>query len=414
VPRPEDPTAPAPRGCPVTGPATGQVTGHASPTLPTDGSPLHPSPVLGEWREQAPATPLHYADGHRGWIVTRLDLARAVLEDARFSQRPQRFPLPTIAAPPELDVEAQEALASADLLNLDGAEHVRLRRSLTKRFSFRAVQAMQESVSAVVASALDRLLAHGSPADIAREYAEPISAAMHCHVLGIPPSHAQQFSDLFVEPSTTQRKFDFIREVLALRAAAPGDDVLSDLLAADLSPREVQGLSFVLMVSGRDSAASMISTSVVALLTHPDQLALVRRDPSVLDRGVEELLRFGTPFLTVFPRTALEDVELPGLRVEAGQTVSVSPMAANRDETAYVGADSLDLERDALGHLTFGHGRHGCVGQQLARMEVREAVSQLVTALPTLRLVDADQASARPFAHEVGVYDPGSARVAWD
>ena len=384
-------------------------------TLPTDGTPLKPSATFGVWREEGGATPLVYPDGHEGWIVTRHELAKEVLADRRFSQQPhERFPMPQDrAAARDLDDAGLEAIRVADLLGMDGDEHSRLRRLITSRFTVKAARGRQEFVQQVVAEQIAALRDHGAPADAWVDYAQPISARVHREVLGIPDSHAQRFWDLFVQRSTRQEQFDFIRDVLALKREAPGDDLLSDLLAADITTAEVEGLALVMMSSGRDSVAYMIATTTTALLANPEQLAALRDNPDLMPAAVEEFMRYGAMFLTLFPRTATDDIELEGLTVKAGQTVSVSPVGANRDGRRFDHPDAFDVSRDAFGHVGFGHGPHGCVGQQLARIEIGQAVMALVRELPGLTLVHAEQLEPMPFAHPVATYEAGSVIVSW-
>ncbi|QOR70774.1 cytochrome P450 [Ruania alkalisoli] len=323
------------------------------------------------------------------------------------------MPLETGSSAEPPDLAAQRSMREAGLLGLDGAEHARLRRAITSRFSVRAVRGIRDVVASTVSDQLQRLLAGGSPGNVTTAYAEPISARMHCHVLGIPNEFADTFSTLFVGGGTTQQKFDFIREVIDAKRTHPGEDVLSDLVRGELSQSEIEGLALVLMASGRDSVAYMITTTTVALLTHPDQRAVLRTDPALMTGAVEEFMRYGAMFLTLFPRTALEDVELDGVRIRAGQSVSVSSVGANRDERKFEEPHRFDVKRDAFGHLGFGHGRHGCVGQQLARVEIAEAISQLFATVPDLRLVEAEQMSPQPFANPVGTYEAGDVIVAW-
>jgi cytochrome P450 len=222
---------------------------------------------------------------------------------------------------------------------------------------------------------------------------------------------------LFVHPATTQQRMDYIRAVIAAVGDRRDEDVLSDLLTAEdtgeLSRDEVEGLMMVLMMSGRDTVAYMIATMTVALLQNPDQLARLRAEPELLPTALEELLRYSTMFVTVFTRTPTEDVELEGVHLPAGRTVSVSITAANRDPARFEHPDVLDVTRDAAGHVAFGHGIHGCVGQQLARVELQEAIGALITEFPDLRLVSAEQLEPMPFANDVATYQAGSVIVAW-
>jgi cytochrome P450 len=358
---------------------------------------------------------LRYADDHVGWIVTRHHAAQEVLSDARFSQQPWRMPAGSLEAEPiELDDEAVEALRVANLLGLDGEQHTRLRRSITSRFTVKAARGRREAVSAIVREQLAVLRSQPTPANLTEHFAQPISARVHCLVLGIPDRFADQFTVLFVGESSVQEKFDFLRAVLEAKRTDRGEDVLSDLLGSDLSTAEIEGLTLVLMTSGRDSVAYMIATTTVALLTHPEQLALLRADPTLMPGAIEEFMRFGAMFITLFPRTATEEVVVDGVTIHAGQSVSVSSVAGNRDERRFPNPEEFDVTRDAYGHLGFGHGLHGCVGQQLARIEITEAITQLIGGIPSLRLVHAEQSEPMPFAHPVATYEAGAVLVGWD
>lgn len=401
---------------------------HAS--LPGDGTPLRPSPSFAIWRETASATPLKFQDGHDGLIATGYDLARAVLSDPRFSMRPERLPLgpvgdlasdkdvPNAALPAEipgpLDNDAQISEQS-NLLILDGAEHSRLRRLVTPRFSLKQARSRRDWINNMVSEQLALFKAKQQPADIWRDYGLPIAARTHCHVIGVPETHLETFVELFEGSSTAQQKYDFIREVLELRKANPGEDVISDLLASEeITRHETEGVLRLLLGAGRDSVAYLIATTAVALLTNPEQLELLLADPDKIDSAVEEFMRYGSMFITLFPRTAVEDLELEGVAIKAGQSVSVSTVAANRDPARWENPDVFDVTRDGLGHLGFSYGVHGCIGQQVARIEIAEGIKQLILGCKGLRLVEAEQLSPMPFAHPVAVYEAGAVLVEWD
>ncbi|TCK64300.1 cytochrome P450 [Curtobacterium sp. PhB136] len=408
-------------------PQEAPVSGCPFHQLPADSTPLTPSPRFAAWRDAGPATPLEYQDGHVGLVVTRYDAARAVLGDPRFSQVPHRMPRGPAPDPaeggtpdhdpdpaPPLDDAARRSIDAANLLALDGDVHQRMRRGVTGRFSVKQVRGREPEVHASVERQLEHLRSTGGPVDLFAEYAQPIAARTHCSVIGVHEDLVPEFSRHFVRGTTTQERFDFIRRVVDRRAADPGDDVITDLLASDFSREELEGLVFQLMSAGHDSVAYLIATATVALLTHPDQLERLRADPARVAPAIEEFMRTGAMFLTLFPRTATEDLEIEGVAVRAGQTVSVSPVGANRDSRRFEDPERFDVDRDAFGHLGFGHGPHGCIGQQLARLEIRLAITRLLTGLPGLRLVDAEQLRPLPFANPVATYEAGAVVVAWD
>ena len=383
--------------------------------IPNDGTPLCPSSTFATWREEGAATPLEYSDGHIGMIINRYELARMVLEDKRFSQSPPRMPAHHgDVLTKGYELTSGNELDAGNVLGLDGEQHARIRRTILNRYSVKSARSYESDMKEIIAKQFEILMAQPRPVDITKHYSQPISAAGHMRVLGIPEKFRSRYSELFVEESETDQKIAFLREVLAVKKSELAEDVLSDLLRTDLTVPEIEGLTLSLMVSGRDSVAYMISTAMTALLNNPDQLEALKNDPELIHGGMEEFMRVGAMFLTVFPRTATEDVEFGDVKIPAGVSVSVSPVAANHDERQFSDPDRFDLSRDAFGHMGFGHGIHGCVGQQVARVEIKTAVMQLISNTSGLRLVEAEQNKPIPFAHPVATYEAGEVIVDWN
>jgi len=390
-------------------------------SVPVDGTPLTPSPSFAAYREAAPAVPLRYADGHEGLLTTNWEFARSILEDPRFSLKNWRFPLDRQAGAAHsqveddpIDAEAEEALEVANLLKMDAPEHGRLRKAITGRLSVRSSRSYQEQVHENVRRQVEHLLAVGSPANLTVEFAEPVSAYDHCLVLGVADEFVPEFFEIFLTSSPRQRKHDYVRKVVAAKRSDLGEDITSDLIRSDLTPAEIEGVLVLVMAAGRDTVAYMIATATNMLLKNPEQLQLLRANPQLIETGIEEILRYGAMFVTLFPRTATEDVDIHGIRIAKGTTVSASPVAGNRDPQHWEHPDTLDLTRDAFGHLSFGHGQHGCVGQQYARMQLKEAITQLIAAMPDLSLVEAEQDEPiRPFPSELPTYHAGDVIIAW-
>ena len=383
--------------------------------IPNDGTPLCPSSTFATWREEGAATPLEYSDGHVGMIINRYELARMVLEDKRFSQSPPRMPAHHgDVLTKGYELTSGNELDAGNVLGLDGEQHARIRRTILNRYSVKSARSYESDMKEIIAKQFEILMAQPRPVDITKHYSQPISAAGHMRVLGIPEKFRSRYSELFVEESETHQKIEFLREVLAVKKHELAEDVLSDLLRTDLTVPEIEGLTLSLMVSGRDSVAYMISTAMTALLNNPDQLEALKNDPELIHGGMEEFMRVGAMFLTVFPRTATEDVDFGDVKIPAGVSVSVSPVAANHDERQFSDPDRFDLSRDAFGHMGFGHGIHGCVGQQVARVEIKTAVMQLVSNTSGLRLIKAEQNEPIPFAHPVATYEAGEVIVDWN
>lgn len=387
--------------------------------LPGDSTPTHPSARFAQWRDSGVMVPLRYRDGHEGLLVTRYDEARAVLTDRRFSQQPQRMPRAEApveegVAPGELDGHGVVADASGNILGMDGNAHVRLRKAVTRRFSGRSARTHRPRIAEIVAEQRDVLIAAGPGADLLDLYAEPISIRVHAMVLGVADHLLERYAQYYVHGAPRQAQHDLLREAIAYRREHPAECVISDLLGNDdLTDAEVEGLLHMLSLSGRDTVAYMISTGTVALLDTPGQYAGLVADPELVPAAVEEIVRYCTMFLTVFPRTATEPVTIGDRTIPTGTTVSVSAVSANRDERRFPDADHLDVHRDARGHVAFGDGPHGCVGQQLARVELDEAFRALVTRLPGLRLVSTGLHAPTPLANPVATYAARPVHVAW-
>ncbi|WP_214318314.1 cytochrome P450 [Nonomuraea sediminis] len=387
------------------------------PSLPTErpaGRPFDPPAGLAEL---GPLSRLQYPDGHLGWLATSHALVREVLADPRFSVRPEIRHVP-IPGTPGSDRPAPPGIFTA----MDAPEHTRYRRLLTGQFTVRRMRRLTEQVQAITTEHLDAMARHGSPADLVTELAQPVPAQVICELLGVPYADRARFQadalKLF-RLGTAQEEMiaaytavqGFIAELVPAKRAQPGDDLLSGLTATDLTDEELINIGFVLLGAGLDTTANMLALGTYALLTHPDQLALLRSDPGLADHAVEELLRY----LSVIPftvRTALEDVELDGRTIKAGESITLSVPAANRDSAHFADPDTLDLLRATGGHVAFGHGIHQCLGQQLARVELQVALPALVTRFPTLRLAAEPQDIA--MRTDMIIYGVHALPVAWE
>ncbi|WP_409180094.1 cytochrome P450 [Amycolatopsis sp. VS8301801F10] len=363
-------------------------------TLPTErpaGLPFDPPRGLAELREKSPLSRLDYPDGHAGWLVTGHALAREVLADHRFSARAELRHLPVPGAPGS-DQPAPPGMFGS----MDAPEHTRYRRLLAGQFTVRRMRRLTERIQAVADECLDAMAARGGPADVVAALAQPLPAQTICELLGVPYSERDRFQQqalaLFRLDNTPEETgaayaavHGVIGELVAAKRKAPSDDLLSDLTGSDLTDPELVNIGFTLLGAGLDTTTNMLALGVFALLEHPDQLALLRGDPQLADNAVEELLRY----LSIIPftvRTALEDLELAGEQITAGESVTVSVPAANHDPARFPSPEKLDLRRKAGGHVAFGHGIHQCLGQQLARVQLRVALPALLTRFPSLRL----------------------------
>jgi cytochrome P450 len=386
------------------------------PTTRPSGCPFDPPAELARLREHRPISPMHFPDGHVGWLATSHALVRAVLADPRFSSRYElmHYPLAAVGEMPPAPV--------GDLTGIDAPEHTRYRKLLAGKFTVRRMRELTTRMEEITAEHLDAMERHGGPVDLVRAFAQPVPGLMICELLGVPytdresfQGHAATMTSLDATPEEQYAAFDalraYVHELVLAKRADPTDDLLGDLTTSDLGDEELAGIGGFLLGAGLDTTANMIALGTFALLSHPGQLAALRADPGIAEQAVEELMRY-LSITHTGARTALEDVELDGHLIKAGQTVALAIQAANRDPAKYADPDTLDLRRHATGHVAFGHGIHQCLGQQLARVEMRVAIPALVTRFPTLRL--AVPAEDVPMRTGMDIYGVFRLPVTWD
>ncbi|MFD8824357.1 cytochrome P450 [Streptomyces sp. NPDC059605] len=395
---------------------------HTVATMPAarrPGCPFDPPAELVEAQGHGPISRYTFPGGRPGWLVTGYDEVRAVLADQRFSSRKELLLHPTIDYG---DIEAPEA-PPGEFLLMDEPRHSRYRKPLMGKFTVRRMRLLTERVEQITAEHLDAMEEAGPPTDLVTAFANPIPAVMICELLGVPYEDRGSFQEQvrsFMDRETSDEELiaaytatqHYLAELVAAKRANPTDDVLSDLTDSDLTDEELRGMALILLAAGIDTTANMLALGTFALLRHPEQLAALRTDPGLTDRAVEELLRYLSVAKT-FMRTALEDVEVGGRLIEAGSPVILSYNTANRDPGRFTAPHALDLGRQNGGHLAFGHGIHQCLGQQLARVELRVAFPALLDRFPTLRLaVPPEEVALRPELADI--YGVKSLPVAWD
>ncbi|QGV79481.1 cytochrome P450 [Streptomyces ficellus] len=382
-----------------------------------EGCPFDPPAGLAPLREREPLTRLRYPDGHLGWLATGYATVRAIAADPRFSSRQElmHFPIP---GGPEGPLPPGTV---GDMTAMDAPEHTRYRRLLAGKFTVRRMRQLTSRVEEITAQHLDAMERNGPAVDLVEAYAHPVPALMICELLGVPEADREVFkrraaaisdpgSSLDEQVAAMTGLGEFVHELALAKRAHPTDDVLSDLTGSDLTDAELAGVGSFLLAAGLDTTANMLGLGTFALLSHPEQAAALRADPGLADQAVEELLRHLSIVHTGI-RTALEDVEMDGRLIRAGESVTLSVQAANRDPARFDDPDSLDLRRRATGHLAFGHGIHQCLGQQLARVEMRVAFPALFTRFPTLRL--AVPPEDVPLRGAMGIYGVRSLPVTW-
>jgi cytochrome P450 len=401
--------------------------------LETDSEDLPEGmPYLRETRHDPPAALLalqdrplrrmkYYPDGAEGWLVTGYAESRRILSDPRFVTG-ERF----VRSPTELPhffVSSSEHVPPGFFFFTDPPDHTRLRRKITGALTLKRMKDLGPRITDIVDDSIAALRDAGSGADLMREFGLPVPSLVICEMLGVPYADRDRFqrtsNDIFDQVLPVERRseaaaelFAYVRELVPAKRTDPGADMLSALAADDdLTDDEAAGIGMILLLGGHETTANMFGLGTLALLEHPDQLARLRAEPELMEGAVEELLRYLTVAHAGMMRIVKEDAEIDGRLLRAGEYITVAPHAANRDPARFDRPNEFDVGRDAQGHIAFGHGVHQCVGQQLARVEMRIGFARLLAAFPGLRL--AVPPEEIPLRTGMFIYGVDSLPVAW-
>ncbi len=363
-----------------------------------DAGPFNPPSQITQLRETRPVCPMIFPDGHEGWFVTGYEAVRQLMADTRFSSRQDIGIIHVPFETPGMPVQTEPSPPEPGLfISMDPPDHTRLRRKLIGAFTVRRMKQLEEHITEITERQLDHLASLTPPVDLVAEFALPVPSLVICELLGVPYTDRETFqanSTRFMERDISLddkiaaygAMMGYLTELVTRKRAEPGDDILSDLARHDdLSIEELTGAAFLLLLAGHETTANMLALGTFALLEHPHQLAELRDNPDLMPDAVEELLRY-LSVGDLFYRYATEDIELGGETIPEGSTVFVSLLAANHDPKRYDNPDTLDIHRNARGHLSFGHGVHQCLGQQLARIEMRAGFTGLLRRFPSLKL----------------------------
>lgn len=373
-----------------------------------------PYPAYAQMRREQPLARIVTPDGLPIWFVTRYDDVLQVLKDPRFVKdfRSVMTSEQLANIPP---VPHSLQILNATLLDRDPPDHTRLRTLVSQAFTPRTVEQLRPRVQAIADELLDAV-ADRREIDLIDTYAFPLPIMVISEMLGIPHADRDQFrrwSNVLVHGSFEMQAHadelaaadafvDYLRALVAARRSSPRDDLVSGLVQAEeqgdkLGEDELIAMIFLLLVAGHETTVNLIGNGVLALLRHPDQLALLKRDPTLIIGGIEELLRHDGPVETSSPRFAREDVPIGEHVIRRGEMVLVILDSASRDDAHFVQPDDLDITRERNRHLAFGHGIHYCLGAPLARIEGQIAINTLLRRCPDLRLaVDPEQLVWRP------------------
>ncbi|MDH6605135.1 cytochrome P450 [Streptomyces sp. SAI-208] len=356
-----------------------------------------PYPALAALRARCPVQALPTESGGRpGYLVTGYAEARAALGDPRLSKDTAAF-----FAGKESRRRLHPAVAHT-MLACDPPRHTRLRKLVTKAFTAGAVLRLRPFIAQVTGELLDRWPA-GERFDFVSALAVPLPVIVICELLGVPvkdrPDVQRWSGELFaagrpdVIDAASHDLADYMTGLVAAKRRDPGDSLLDGLIAARdggerLSEEELVSLAVLLLVAGHETTTHFLGNATLALLQRPGQLERLRGNPDDIPAVLDELLRFDSPVSTAAFRFTTEAITLGGVGIPPGTPVLVALGAANRDPGRFPSPDLLDLDRDAAGHLAFGHGIHRCVGAPLAKAEAEIALRAVLTRFPGIRLAE--------------------------
>jgi hypothetical protein len=380
-----------------------------------------PAPELKQKQEQGPLHKVRLRDGSTAWLVTRYADQRQAFRDTGISASPL-----SPGYPKQTEMTDEEA-GSAGFILMDEPDHTRLRRMVTAPFGVKKVQAMRPGIQKIVDEKLDEILAGPKPIDLYDQFALHVPSLVICQLLGVPyedhdffQAESMKIVDLRDEERRREGMMNlggYLYQLLEKKQAEPADDLLSGLAefvkSGEIDPIGATTTAVLLLFAGHETTANMIALGTLALLDHPDQLALLRDsdDPELFASAVEELLRYLTIIHIGSRRAATEDVEIAGQVIKAGEGVILPLDLSNRDPEIFENPDELDLTRNFKNHLSFAFGPHQCLGLPLARLELEVVFSTLFKRIPELRL--ATTRDTITFKEEGAVYGIAKLPVTW-
>ncbi|MFK0021234.1 cytochrome P450 [Streptomyces sp. NPDC090798] len=377
--------------------------------------PFSPVTEHVQLRQDEPSARVTLPSGSQAWVLTRHDDIRTMLADPRLNANR------TLPGIPQLTDRPKARLGSS-LITVDSPEHRRRRREVAGEFTVKRAAALELRIQQAVDDRIDAMLDGPRPADLVQALALPVPSVVICELLGVPYEDHEFFQNhssalLRLTAPDEEKKaaavelLRYMEALVAKKAREPGDDLLSRHLEKTGDRTGAAGLGFLLLIAGHETTSNMISLGTMMLLRRPETVAAIRSDPAKTPGAVEELMRYFTVAEYAVVRVADEDAEIGGVTIRAGEGVLALSNTANRDPAAFEAPDEFDIERDSRNHLGFGYGAHQCLGQNLARAELRIVFDTLFRRLPGLRLTR--PAEELPFKADGNVYGLYELPVTW-
>ena len=364
-----------------------------------------PYPIYHLLRREAP---VYWSEVWGCWILTRYhDIVSTLHQPKQFTS------VGRLTAAMELPQQLQERLQplvrhySQGLINVDPPDHSRMRQLVHQAFTPRTISQLGDYVQGIVERLIDDAQDRGEM-DIIWDFAYPLPVTVIAEMLGVPAADHEKlkrWSGEIVEFMATPKPEpevllssqeallalrEYFKAVFKLRRTQPKDDLISNLVAVEqagdrLTEEELVSTCVTILIGGHETTTFLISTGMLALMEHPDQLEKLQKDPGLAATAVEEMLRYDGPFQRN-RRVLTQDADLGGQRLRKGQLVMQMLGAANRDPEVFPSPDDFDIERSPNKHVAFGFGPHFCLGAPLARLEAPIAINALLRRLPNLQV----------------------------
>ncbi|WP_307198173.1 cytochrome P450 [Neobacillus niacini] len=350
-------------------------------------------------------SPIYWGNSvkYPGWYVTGYKEAVAILKDTRFENR---IPLPQTSK----KYEHLKNLQNDMLLFKNKVDHKRLRTLVSKLFAPNVVESYRPNIEETVNELLNEVQ-NEKRMDLVSDFAFPFASLIIAKILGVPVEERHQFKEWTVDliqtidftrtrrsladgNDTIRILIDYFRELIEKRKLNPQNDLISLLMKEEqqgdkLSNEELLATCILLVIAGHETTVNLITNSILSLLTHPEQLVELKESPLLIEKAVEEFLRYESP-TQMTARIASEDIEINGMTIKKGEQVYILLGAANRDPKKFNNANVLDITRNPNPHIAFGYGIHFCLGSSLARLEAQIAIQTLLQRLHNLQMATPD------------------------
>jgi cytochrome P450 len=381
------------------------------PNVPVDFCDLsfiaNPELTFQKLRDSAPIQQIVLDDGFPIWLISTFDDVTMVLRDPRFIKSPDNLRKNNTEPTKGKTRRATPAhiLRRWHMLANDPPQHTRLRGFAQKAFTPKIIANLRPRIQHIANELINLILKKNTEIDFINDFAYQLPIIVIAELLGLPDEDREKlrnWSDILIEVQVTEKNkqsidensqefIDYLKNVFSLRRKNPGNDLISAFLKLEaedshMTEDELYATIFLLIIAGHETTVNLISNGMHALLSHPDQLELLKNNPELIHSAVEEMLRYNGPVLTSTMRLAAEDITINEITIKKGEGVLVLLSSANQDETKFDNSLQFDITRKTNKHVGFGYGIHFCIGAPLARLECEIAINTVLNRLPNLKL----------------------------